>query len=139
MVTKMQLLFQKHHTLSIGSKKTPLFYNILLDREKGPLCNHKKKQGISIFLVSSSEKAMATHSSTLAWKIPGAWRATVHGVTRSWTQLKRLSSSSSILISTGLNNRLEFKISFSLESVLITVLHFPWLQLLLVVITTVFY
>ena len=70
MVTKMQLFFQKHHTLSIGSKKPPLFYNILLDREKGPLCNHIKKQGISIFLVSSSEKAMATHSSTLAWKIP---------------------------------------------------------------------
>ena len=30
------------------------------------------------------EKEMATHSSTLAWKIP--W-ATVHGVTKSWTRL----------------------------------------------------
>ena len=33
---------------------------------------------------------MATHSSTLAWKIPtdgGAWWAAVHGVARSWTQL----------------------------------------------------
>ena len=30
------------------------------------------------------EKEMATQSSILAWKIPwrGAWRATVHGVTR---------------------------------------------------------
>ena len=31
------------------------------------------------------EKGMATHSSILAWRIPmdrGAWRATVHGVTR---------------------------------------------------------
>ena len=33
---------------------------------------------------------MATHSSILAWKSPvdrGAWRATVHGVTKSLTQL----------------------------------------------------
>ena len=36
------------------------------------------------------EKEMATHSSTLAWKNPmdgGTWRATVHGVTKSWTRL----------------------------------------------------
>ena len=35
-----------------------------------------------------SEKAMATHSSTLAWKNPmdgGAWWATVHGVAKSKT------------------------------------------------------
>ena len=34
------------------------------------------------------EKEMATHSSILAWEITmnrGAWRATVHGVTMSWT------------------------------------------------------
>ena len=34
------------------------------------------------------EKGMATHSSILAWRIPmdrGAWQATVHGVTKSWT------------------------------------------------------
>ena len=31
------------------------------------------------------EKEMATHSSTLAWKIP--WMATVHGVAKSRTQL----------------------------------------------------
>jgi len=36
------------------------------------------------------EEGMATHSSILAWRIPmdrGAWWATVHGVTMSWTQL----------------------------------------------------
>ena len=36
------------------------------------------------------EKGMATHSSILAWRIPmdrGAWQPTVHGVTKSWTQL----------------------------------------------------
>ena len=40
------------------------------------------------------EEGMATHSSILAWRIPmdrGAWGATVHRVTKSQTQLKRLS------------------------------------------------
>ena len=34
------------------------------------------------------EEGMATHSSILAWRIPmdgGAWRATVHGVTKGQT------------------------------------------------------
>ena len=34
------------------------------------------------------EEGIATHSSVLAWRIPmdrGAWWATVHGVTKSWT------------------------------------------------------
>ena len=37
------------------------------------------------------EEGMATHSSILAWRIPmdtGAWRAVVHGVTKSRTQLR---------------------------------------------------
>ena len=36
------------------------------------------------------EEEMVTHSSILAWRIPmdrEAWRATVHEVTKSWTQL----------------------------------------------------
>ena len=36
------------------------------------------------------EESMATHSSILAWIIPmdrGAWRATVHEATKSWTRL----------------------------------------------------
>ena len=40
---------------------------------------------------------MATHSSVLAWRIPGmvgAWWAAVYGVAQSRTQLKQLSSSS---------------------------------------------
>ena len=38
---------------------------------------------------SPLEKEMAVHCSILAWKIPwtGAWRATVHGVSKSWTWL----------------------------------------------------
>ena len=48
------------------------------------------------------EKEMATHSSILAWKIPGtgrAWWAAVYGVAQGWTRLKQLSSSSSMMIS----------------------------------------
>ena len=44
------------------------------------------------------EKEMATHSSVLAWRIPGTggtWWAAVYGVAQNWTGLKRLSSSSS--------------------------------------------
>ena len=36
------------------------------------------------------EEGTATHSSVLAWRTPmdrGAWKATVHGVAQSWTQL----------------------------------------------------
>ena len=36
------------------------------------------------------EEGMATHVSILAWRIPmdrGAWRATVHSVVKSWTQM----------------------------------------------------
>ena len=46
------------------------------------------------------EKSMTTHSSILAWRIPGtrgAWGAAVYGVTQSRTRLKRLSSSSSTI------------------------------------------
>ena len=41
-------------------------------------------------LGKSPGEGMATHSRILAWRIPrdrGAWRATDHGVTKSWTQL----------------------------------------------------
>ena len=36
------------------------------------------------------EEEMATHSSTLVWRIPmdrGAWQAMAHGVAKGWTQL----------------------------------------------------
>ena len=48
------------------------------------------------------EKAMATHSSVLAWRIPrdgGASWAAVYGVAQSRTRPKRLSGSSSVLSS----------------------------------------
>ena len=47
---------------------------------------------------TNMEKEMATHSSVLAWRIPGtggAWWAAVYGVAQSRTRLKRLSSNSS--------------------------------------------
>ena len=44
------------------------------------------------------EEGMATHSSVLAWRIPWirVWLAIVHRVTKSWTQLKRLSTQHTI-------------------------------------------
>ena len=38
---------------------------------------------------------MATHSSTLAWRIPGTWWAAIYGVAQNWTRLKRVGSDSS--------------------------------------------
>ena len=41
------------------------------------------------------EEGMATHSSILAWRIPmdrGAWQGIVHGVAKSQTRLKHLST-----------------------------------------------
>ena len=45
------------------------------------------------------EKEMATHSIILAWRIPwilwnptGAWQATVHRITKSWTKLSDLNN-----------------------------------------------
>ena len=52
----------------------------------------KSQTGLSDFPFSfhfhALEKEMATHSSVLAWRIPGiggAWWAAVYGVTESWT------------------------------------------------------
>ena len=50
-----------------------------------------------IFHFHALEKAMATHSSVLAWRIPGTGEPSglPYGVAQSQTRLKRLSSSSS--------------------------------------------
>ena len=49
------------------------------------------------FHIHALEKEMATHSSVLAWRIPGmGWWASVDGVAQSQKRLKRLSSSSRI-------------------------------------------
>ena len=59
----------------------------------------KSRTRLSVFTFTfhfhALEKEMATHSSVLAWRIPGTWWAAVYGVARSQTRLKRLSSSSS--------------------------------------------
>ena len=62
----------------------------------------KSQTRLSVFTFTfhfhALEKEMATHSSVLAWRIPGtgaSWAA-VYGVAQSRTRLKRLSSSSNI-------------------------------------------
>ena len=62
----------------------------------------KSQTGLSDFTFTfqfpALEKEMATHSSVLAWRIPGMGEPgglpDVYGVAQSWTGLKRLSSSS---------------------------------------------
>ena len=52
-------------------------------------------QVLSLGQEDTLEKEMATHSSTLAWRIfmdGGAWWATVHGVAKSRTQLSNFPS-----------------------------------------------
>ena len=47
------------------------------------------------------EEGMATQSSILAWRIPmerGAWQATVHGVTKSWTQVSDQAQHSTFML-----------------------------------------
>ena len=62
-------------------------------RRPRPFPHHPSPQfpaGLSVRVSQGSpEKAMAPHSSTLAWKIldRGAWWAAVHGVAKSWTWL----------------------------------------------------
>ena len=63
----------------------------------------KSQTRLSVFTFTvhfhALEKEMATHSSVLAWRIPGdggARWAAVYGVAQSRTRLKRLSSSSLI-------------------------------------------
>ena len=63
------------------------------------------------------EKEMATHSSVLAWRIPGtggAWWAAVYGVAQSRTRPKRFSSSSSKSIIT--RDQPEVKLQTSIGS-----------------------
>ena len=50
----------------------------------------QESQGRSLGWEDPLEEGLATHSSILSWRIPmdrGAWQATVHRVTQSWTQL----------------------------------------------------
>ena len=55
----------------------------------------QETQVLSLDGEGSLEEGMETHSSILSWIIPrdrGAWWATVHRVTKSWTQLSNFTS-----------------------------------------------
>ena len=75
------------------------------------------------FHFHASEKEMATHSSVLAWRIPGtgAWWAAIRGVAQSRTWLTWLSSSSSRSI-------LNLKDEFWLEVIIIQYLVYLGIQ-----------
>ena len=78
------------------------FWKIPWMEEPGGLQSMGLRTRLSDFTFSfhfhALEKETVTHSSVLAWRIPGtggAWWAAVYGVAQSWTRLKRLRSSSS--------------------------------------------
>ena len=75
---------------NIGASQAALIVKNLF-----PDAGHGKDRGLVPGLRGSSEEDKATHSSILAWRIPmdiGTWRAAVHRVEKSRTQLKRLST-----------------------------------------------
>ena len=65
--------------------KPSCFCECTLKRAQGPCTGTTLRD-----VIGGEEKAMGTHSSTLAWKNPmdgGAWWAAVSGVAQSWTRL----------------------------------------------------
>ena len=59
-----------------------------------------KDAGSNLGQEDRPEEGMATHSSIFAWRIPmdrGAWWATLHGITKSWTQLSDLTYTHTII------------------------------------------
>ena len=72
---------------NLSTKVSDDLFLFILKDGKQSACNGKT-QVRSLGLEHAQEKEMATHFSILAWKNPkdgGAWRAIVHGVTKSWT------------------------------------------------------
>ena len=103
----MCILCDKLRTWIGEGNGTPLQYSCLenpMDRGAWRVTVHrvaKSRTRLSDFTFTfhfpALEKEMATHSSVLAWRIPGdggAWWAAVYGIAQSRTWLKRLSSSS---------------------------------------------
>ena len=70
----------------------PLQYSRVCGSDnKESTCNVGDRDSIP-GLARSPEGGHGTHSNILVWRIPkdrGAWRATVHGVTKSWTPLSK--------------------------------------------------
>ena len=113
-ILKFEVLFKQKsvwramYNLAREGNGTPLQYSCLEDPMDGGAwwaAVHevaKTQTRLSNFTFAfhfhALEKEMATHSSVLAWRIPGTrdpWWAAVYGVTQSRTWLKRLRSSSS--------------------------------------------
>ena len=69
---------------------------------KNPPANtrYSKRSGFDLWVgwKDPLEEDMATHSCLENPMDRGAWRATVHGVTKHWTQLKRLSTPLELLV-----------------------------------------
>ena len=81
-----------YYMLGLSSKFSGLlwFWDSLVAQMVKNTCAMQETWVQSLCWGHPLEEGMATHSSILAWRIPvdrGAWWATVHGVTKSQTQL----------------------------------------------------
>ena len=92
-IRKMHWLTQDLRIVNFKWKQVSLQQHSIL-RETSFLNLYREgEKNISLvcfLLPLKREKAMASHSSTLAWKIPWTeepWQAAVHGVAKSWTRL----------------------------------------------------
>ena len=84
--SNLHLLHWKAESLPLHHQGSPTWWDYSGDSEgKGFACNEG-----DLGWEDPLEEDMATHSSILVWRIPmdrGAWRATVHGIAKSWMWL----------------------------------------------------
>ena len=94
-------------------------------KESACQCKRCKRRRFDPWVGKSPwRRGVATHSSILAWRIPTdrrAWRATVHGVAKSQTQLARLSTCERMYMFIVSINRLVGRWSFSFILVWLTI------------------
>ena len=79
------------------------------------------------FSLSCTGEGNGSHSSVLAWRIPGtgAWWTAIYGVTQSWTRLTCLSSSSSSSLLIPVNGSTPTNWPVVLLTAFITAVFFP--------------
>ena len=77
--------------VQVKSKEQPVSYKLVLAIPGGSDGKDSACSAVqSLSQEDLLEEGMATHSSVLAWRVPGmgAWWAAIYGAAQSWTRLK---------------------------------------------------
>ena len=80
-----------HGNTNLGDRYGCYWASLVAQMVKNPLAMWETWV-LSLGCEDPLEEGMAIHSSILAWRIPmgrGVWRATGHGVSKSWTRLSK--------------------------------------------------